>query len=63
MCWGIWFACTGLFAGAPAPTGSEPCAVPVGAGMPAKKPAQDSSHVADRKLLSQMIDQRPHRRQ
>ncbi|POA88575.1 hypothetical protein C1882_02520 [Pseudomonas sp. FW305-E2] len=29
-------ACTGLFAGEPAPTGGEP----VGAGLPAKRPVQ-----------------------
>ncbi|PLU86927.1 hypothetical protein CXG45_15260 [Pseudomonas plecoglossicida] len=37
---------------------------PVGAGLPAKRPAQaatGSSHVADGEFFGQMIDQRPHR--
>ncbi|NTY92698.1 hypothetical protein FCH83_07870 [Pseudomonas putida] len=42
------FSCAGLFAGSPAPTGlpAAPgnCAVPVGAGKPAKGPAQEDRH-------------------
>ncbi|PYC20068.1 hypothetical protein DMX06_14410 [Pseudomonas mosselii] len=33
-------SCAGLFAGKPAPTGFRDCAKPVGAGLPAKRPAQ-----------------------
>ncbi|QCI11221.1 hypothetical protein E6B08_07270 [Pseudomonas putida] len=33
----------GLFAGKPAPTGASPGQPPVGAGLPAKRPAQTST--------------------
>jgi len=47
---GFWGACSGPFAGKPAPTGDctifEIPAVPVGAGSPAKRPSKKAQHQA-----------------